>query len=278
MCRTGGRRCPNQRAPKSDAFKAKDAARKRAERAAKRGGGDGTPTPTALLAAAEGIDYGTALRIMSIDRRDRTEADEARMAELARHARPLEDHTAVPATFEQALADYMGTNAHYAALNRQHDSVERGALSKARARERIAEEEMLRAGKSGDEDAVQAAEAEYEAALGTLTELRERQAEVFESMEHSAEHHARAVDNMLIRSLGLDETTGTAAALVEARNQLPAVRAAYETAKREYGEVRDIIEHADEQRKALIERRDFLKRTARPPDDDAVVAEFNADA
>lgn len=37
MCRTGGRRCPNQHAPKSDAFKAKDAARKRAERAAKRG-------------------------------------------------------------------------------------------------------------------------------------------------------------------------------------------------------------------------------------------------
>ncbi|WP_100482282.1 hypothetical protein [Mycobacteroides abscessus] len=40
MCRAtdeGGRRCPSTHAPKSDAFKAKDAARKRAERAVKRG-------------------------------------------------------------------------------------------------------------------------------------------------------------------------------------------------------------------------------------------------
>src|SRR5690606_11740574 len=53
MCRSsheGGRRCPADRAPKTDAFKSKDAARKRAERAAKRG--DASPTPTALLKAA----------------------------------------------------------------------------------------------------------------------------------------------------------------------------------------------------------------------------------
>lgn len=56
MCRShgeGGRRCPADRAPKSAEFKTKDAARKRAERAAKRGdlGVSTSPTPTALMAA-----------------------------------------------------------------------------------------------------------------------------------------------------------------------------------------------------------------------------------